>query len=194
MVLAAFYLLLTYLMGALPSGLILTALYTDVDPRQQGSGNIGATNIARTAGKALAGVTLLLDLLKGLLPVLGGLWLFEESWMRGAVVLAAVIGHCWPVYLEFKGGKGVATSAGGLLGLLPIPTLGAAAVWAGLFALTKRSSLAALGATLALQGLAWWLAPELLWLTLALAVVLLIRHKDNIQRLARGTEKPLQVS
>ena len=193
MVQAAFYLLLTYLLGAIPSGLILTALYTDVDLREQGSGNIGATNVARTAGKALGGLTLLLDGLKGLLPVLGSLWLFEDTRLQGAVVLAAVIGHCWPVYLEFRGGKGVATSAGGLLGLLPLPTLGAAAIWAGLFALTKRSSFAALGAAVALQGLAWWLAPELIWLTVALALVLVVRHKDNIQRLASGTEKPLQV-
>ncbi len=193
MVQAAFYLLLTYLLGALPSGLILTALYTDVDLRAQGSGNIGATNVARIAGRLLGGVTLALDLLKGLLPVLGGLYLFDELWLRGAVVLAAVIGHCWPVYLEFRGGKGVATSAGALLGLLPLPTLGAAAVWAGLFALTRRSSLAALGAAIALQGLVWWLAPELIWLTAALAFVLILRHKDNIQRLASGTEKPLSV-
>jgi glycerol-3-phosphate acyltransferase PlsY len=193
MVQAAFYLLLTYLLGAIPSGLILTALYTDVDPRGQGSGNIGATNVARTAGRLLGGVTLTLDLLKGLLPVMGGLYLFEDTWIRGAVVLAAVIGHCWPVYLEFRGGKGVATSAGALLGLLPLPTLGAAAVWGGIFALTKRSSLAALGAVVALQGLVWWLAPELIWLTGALALVLVIRHKDNIQRLMSGSEKALSV-
>lgn len=181
--------LLTYLLGAVPFGLVLARRFADIDVRTQGSGNIGATNVARVAGKRLGLATLVLDLAKGVLPVLAsGWWLPEVPWLPSALAVAAVVGHCWPLWLRFRGGKGVATSAGVLLVLAPLPTLGAAAVWGATFAVAKKSSLAALVALVAMLGLAGWLAIEVLPVVGVLGVVLVVRHVDNIRRLVSGSE------
>ena len=185
----AFYALLTYLLGAAPFGLILVRRFAGVDVRLEGSGNIGATNVARSAGRGLGAATLALDLGKGLLPTLGAVLLLPEPWMALAVGFAAVIGHCWPVWLRFDGGKGVATSAGVLLVLAPLPALVTAGVWILVFAVFKKSSLASLVALVAIQVGLWWSSPELLNLSVPLALVLLVCHRANIVRLLRGTEE-----
>lgn len=184
-----------YLLGSVPAGLILTSLYADIDVREQGSGNIGATNVLRTAGRGLGAATLALDALKGALPTLLARLLFEPWWVAGGVALACVIGHCWSIYLEFRGGKGVATSAGVLLVLAPWSTLGAALVWAGLFAATRRVSVASLAALPVVAALMWVIPTERRWLGLALVLagVLLSRHRDNLRRLRAGAEPRLQV-
>ena len=177
--------LLTYLLGAIPFGLFLGRL-AGVDVRQAGSGNIGATNVARTAGKGLGLATLVLDVSKGVGPVLAAtMW---GGWLPQAVAVAAVGGHCWPVWLRFRGGKGVATSAGVLLVLAPLPTLGAAAVWGATYAIARKSSLAALVALVASAALTAWLALEVLPVVAALGAILVVRHVDNIKRLRSGTE------
>lgn len=189
---AVVFVVLTYLVAAIPFGLVITTLYGgDVDLRAAGSGNIGATNVARVYGWRLAGTVLLLDVLKGFLPVvLAQLWWPEAGiWWGGLVAGAAFIGHCFPVYLELRGGKGVATGAGAMLAIAPLPTLFAVVLWGGILALTGRSSVSALGATLGLIGLAAWLDPAVLSVAVLLAGGVAYTHVANIRRLVRGEEQ-----
>lgn len=184
------WLLGTYLLAAVPYGLVLTTLFGgETDLRASGSGNIGATNVARTHGWKLAVPALLLDMGKGALPVLGATLLWPEVWWLPATAgLVAFFAHCWPVYLEFHGGKGVATAAGVMLVLAPWPALGAVGVWLALLGATGRSSVAALTATVALVGLVAWLQPTLLLMAALLMAGIVIRHLTNIRRLVRGEE------
>ena len=179
--------LLGYAFGSIPFGLILAKMAGKGDIRQQGSGNIGATNVLRTGSKGLAAATLLLDLAKGLVPVLIAWNLFWQE--VGWTALFAVIGHCFPVWLGFKGGKGVATNAGVCFGLAW--PLGAvyAVVWLGMLAITRISSLAGMSAVVAAALAAlffgWWTFAK----ALALVAVLVIwLHRENIKRLVAGTE------
>lgn len=184
------YLALVYLVAAVPFGLVVTTLYGgDVDVRAAGSGNIGATNVARVYGWTIAVPVLLLDALKGLVPVLLAPWVWDAGlpW-QGVVGLVAFVGHCWPVYLEFRGGKGVATGAGMMLGLAPVPTLFAITLWGAILGLTGRSSIAALGATAGMVALCAWLAPAVLPFAALLAVGIGVRHTTNIGRIVRGEE------
>ena len=184
----SFYALgLGYLLGSVPFGLILTRLSGAGDLREIGSGNIGATNVLRTGRKGIAASTLLLDLGKGLLAV----WL-AWRWFPdfpGMAALGAVVGHCFPVWLKFKGGKGVATTMGVTLGLAwPIGAV-YAGVWLGMLAITRISSLSGMTAAVAAPVAALVLGkPELAPVLAAIAVIVLILHRANIQRLLTGTE------
>ncbi|MCB9759884.1 MAG: glycerol-3-phosphate 1-O-acyltransferase PlsY [Alphaproteobacteria bacterium] len=191
MLLILWTLALAYLLGSIPVGLILATIYADLDVRQAGSGNIGATNVLRTTGRRLGAITLVLDLLKGLLPTLAAASMFEDPTWAALAGFMAVLGHCFSIYLEFRGGKGVATGAGVMLGVAPAATLAAAAVWGLVFAASRRSSLAALAALFALQGFVWWLTPAWMWFSVLMAGLLVLRHVDNIRRLASGTEARL---
>ncbi|MDE2198526.1 MAG: glycerol-3-phosphate 1-O-acyltransferase PlsY [Rhodospirillales bacterium] len=180
--------LLGYLLGAVPFGLLLTRAAGLGDIRHVGSGNIGATNVLRTGKRGLAAATLLLDGGKGAAAVLLGGWL---GGIWGAVVagLAAVLGHLFPVWLGFRGGKGVATGFGVLIALSPVVGLAAGAVWIAMAALLRISSLAALTSFAAAPLLAAWLAPRpVLWLALCVAALIYLRHHANIARLLAGTE------
>lgn len=181
-------LLLTYLLASVPFGLALGVIWGGQDVRSTGSGNIGATNVARTFGWSMGGLTLLLDAAKGAIPVLVAQWLFDSPWIIGATALIAVVAHCYPVYLEFKGGKGVATGAGVLLAVAPLATLATLAVWGLVFGLTRKSSLGALVSLVASQVFVFWLDREWMLLSVLLAVLLAWRHRDNIARLRAGTE------
>lgn len=188
------FLALTYLLAAMPFGVVITTLYGgDVDLRVAGSGNIGATNVARVFGWRIAVPVLLLDVAKGLVPVLVGAWMFPGAGLAwwAAVGITAFVGHCWPVYLEFRGGKGVATGAGALLGISPVPTLLAALVWLGLLVGTGRSSIAALGATSGMVLIAVWLDPTVAPVVALVAVLVAVRHVTNIRRIVRGEEPPI---
>ncbi|MEQ1506740.1 MAG: glycerol-3-phosphate acyltransferase, partial [Myxococcota bacterium] len=179
---------LSYLVAAIPFGIVITTLYGgEADIRSAGSGNIGGTNVARLYGWRLAVAVIALDAAKGFVPVAlaRGWWPTAGVWWP-ALVLA--VGHCFPVYLEFKGGKGVATSAGGLLALSPTVAVGALAAWIGLLGVTGRSSVAALGATATAIGLAAWLAPSLVWVVVAIGVGVAATHVPNVRRLIRGEE------
>ena len=184
----SFYALgLGYLMGSVPFGLILTRLSGAGDLREIGSGNIGATNVLRTGRKVIAASTLLLDLGKGLLAVwLAWRW-FPD--LPGMAALGAVVGHCFPVWLKFKGGKGVATTMGVTLGLAwPIGAV-YAGVWLGMLAITRISSLSGMTAAVAAPVAALVLGkPELAPVLAAIAVIVLVLHRANIQRLLTGTE------
>lgn len=187
------FLLFTYLVASVPTGPILATLYADVDVTQQGSGNIGATNVNRVLGKRFGIATLVGDILKGFVPVLIAPYAFEWSAFPGIVALTAFIGHCWPAYLEFRGGKGVATASGVLLGLAPLIALLVAASWMVVFLASKRSSVAAIVATMLLPLLTLWIEPDIVWVTILLSIGIFIRHKSNIDRIITGQEPPTSV-
>ncbi|POR43126.1 glycerol-3-phosphate acyltransferase [Methylobacterium sp. V23] len=176
-----------YLLGSIPFGLILTRFAGLGDVRAIGSGNIGATNVLRTGRKGLAAATLLGDALKGTLAVLlAGRFGLEAALVAG---LGAFLGHLFPVWLGFKGGKGVATFLGVLLALSPLGLLAFAAIWLGLAFTLKYSSLAALAASGLTPLVLWALGqPAVAVLFLLLAILLWWKHAPNIRRLIDGTE------
>jgi glycerol-3-phosphate acyltransferase PlsY len=177
-----------YLCGSIPFGVILTRLAGTQDIRNIGSGNIGATNVLRTGRKALAAATLIGDMLKGTVAVVVVLWLSSRN-AALAAGLGAFLGHLFPVWLRFKGGKGVATYIGVLLGLAWPAALAFCAIWLAVAAVTRYSSLAALIASAATPGVllaaSSGLEPVLFSL---LTVILWIKHRDNIARLLQGSE------
>ncbi|HEX2725682.1 MAG TPA: glycerol-3-phosphate 1-O-acyltransferase PlsY, partial [Beijerinckiaceae bacterium] len=176
-----------YLLGSIPFGLIFTRLAGLGDVRKIGSGNIGATNVLRTGRKGLAAATLLADALKGTLAViLAGMWGPNTAILAA---LGAFLGHLFPVWLGFKGGKGVATFLGCLLGLRPVAALGFAVVWLALAAAMRFSSLSALAASAATPARLWYLGDrQAAELFVVLSLLLWWKHRDNIRRLLAGTE------
>jgi len=184
------YLLVAYLVAAVPFALVLTTLYGgDADVRVTGSGNIGATNVARVYGWGLAAPVLVLDVLKGFLPVLVAGWLWPEHgvWWQGCVAVVTFLGHCFPVYLEFRGGKGVATGAGALLAIAPVPVMVGILAWVLVLVLWGRSSVAALVAALVVA-LVCGVTEEVDRLSIVLLVVAGVAgtHLANIRRLLAG--------
>ncbi|WP_279595284.1 glycerol-3-phosphate 1-O-acyltransferase PlsY [Methylobacterium sp. J-090] len=176
-----------YALGSIPFGLIFTRMAGLGDVRAIGSGNIGATNVLRTGRKGLAAATLLGDALKGTVAVLIALRFNLEPAL--AAGLGAFLGHLFPVWLGFKGGKGVATFLGVLLALSPVGLLAFAAIWLGLAFGLRYSSLAALAASAATPVVLWALGqPGVAWLFLLLAALLWWKHAPNIRRLLAGTE------
>ena len=176
-----------YLLGAIPFGLILTKLVGLGDLRNIGSGNIGATNVLRTGRKGLAAFTLALDTGKGAAAVLIGAYYGPDMMIVAA--LGALIGHLFPVWLKFHGGKGVATAAGLMLALAWPAALISIAIWL-FFAMTFRySSLAALIATLCIPPLSYWLStPQIAEFSILITLLIWYRHIPNIRRLLNGTE------
>ena len=184
-----FALLLGYLLGSIPFGLLLTRLAGAGDLRAVGSGNIGATNVLRTGRRDLAAATLVLDALKATLAYILPVVLFADEWAGLAGAAAAFLGHVYPVWLRFRGGKGVATFLGGLIGASWPAAIGFAVVWLGVAALTRYSSAAALAASVVAPVVALTLNQnEVAGVFGALAVLLWIKHLPNIERLARGRE------
>ena len=180
-------LLVGYLLGSVPFGLILTRLTGAGDLRSIGSGNIGATNVLRTGRKGLAAATLLLDLGKGFAAVLIARNLPGGDPALGG--LAAVIGHCFPVWLKFRGGKGVATLMGVALSLAWPIGLTYALVWLGLLAATRISSLGGMAAAVSAPFAAWAFGyPDYVPALVALALLVLFLHRANLARLRAGTE------
>ena len=176
-----------YLCGSIPFGLVLARAFGFGDIRKIGSGNIGATNALRTGNKPLAALTLAGDILKGTVPVLVcWRWGVEAACTAG---LFAFLGHLFPVWLGFKGGKGVATYIGILLGLAPLGVAIFVAVWLGMALLFRYSSLAALTATLVVPVALWLLGYDIIaGLAALLTVLVYLKHHANIRRLASGTE------
>jgi len=178
-----------YLTGSLSFAILLSRYYGNSDPRSQGSGNPGATNMLRIAGKRLAILTLLGDLSKGLLPILIANRLGLDQQQQAWVGLAAVIGHLYPIYFNFRGGKGVATTAGMLLGLYPPAALLALAVWLLTFNLTRISSLASLASVVLCLPLLAWQQPHALLPVSVLSILLVWRHRSNLKDLLAGNER-----
>jgi len=181
--------LLAYLIGSLSFAILLSRLAGAPDPRSSGSGNPGATNMLRLAGRRLAVLTLFGDLLKGLLPVLLaaslGLALQQQAWIG----LAAVIGHLYPLYFRFHGGKGVATAAGALLGLYWPVAFVALGTWLLVFKLSRISSLAALCTLPLCLPLLAWQQPAAFVPMALLATLIIWRHRNNLQDLRAGRER-----
>ena len=179
--------LAAYLVGSIPFGLLLARAAGKGDIREIGSGNIGATNVLRTGAKGLAAATLLLDLAKGFAAVMVAWHLWPEA--IGLAAVAAILGHCFPVWLKFRGGKGVATFAGVCFGLYWPIGVAFAAVWLGMLGLTRISSLGGMSAAVSAPVAAALLGlPELVpWLA-AIAALVVWLHRANIRRLLAGEE------
>ena len=183
-------LIAAYLLGSIPFGLILSRLAGLGDITRQGSGNIGATNVTRLGGKKLGLLTLLLDGGKGAVAVLLAEWFFPGSPLVAVAGALSVLGHVFPLWLKFKGGKGVATTLAVLLAISWPVGLCACAVWLITFALFRISSLSAL-TSMALTPLftSFYSPSPIAFLTLFLAVLVILRHHQNIRRLLEGSEK-----
>lgn len=180
------YLLVTYLITAIPFGLVFAKFLKKDDLRKTGSKNIGATNALRTGGKVLGGLTLLADLLKGFCFVF-----FAPTYMMPEIVaVVAVIGHIFSIWIGFKGGKGVATALGALLGVYPIAALCSLIVWLFMMKFTKVSSLSALIAFITLP-LFGYLFYSHFTFFLVMSVVIFFTHIPNIKRLIKGSEKTI---
>lgn len=183
-----------YLFGSVSSAIITCRLLGLPDPRSEGSGNPGATNVLRIGGKKAAAVTLLGDMLKGLIPVLAAKFLGADLTIQAATAVAAFLGHLYPVFFAFKGGKGVATLLGVLLGIhWPVGLL-TISTWLVIAKVFKISSLAALLSILVTPFYIWWLIPDtsLIIAILFMGTLLFWRHRSNIRQLMEGTEEKIK--
>jgi glycerol-3-phosphate acyltransferase PlsY len=181
----------TYLVGSVPSALLVVWMLAGKDVRKEGSGNIGATNAARVAGLLAGVVVTIMDVAKGAVPV----WLMtilnpSSAWLA-ATVLAAVVGHCFPIWLRFRGGKGVATGFGAFMVLSPLATLAGAGVWLVVLAVGRRVSLASLLAAALMPVLFVVIdrqSPLILAAVSVAAILIIARHHSNIRNLVPGDE------
>ena len=183
-------LIFAYLMGSIPTWVILAKAFGNIDIRTQGSKNIGATNVFRTAGKKLGVITLLGDILKGLIPVAIARGTLDSYFWIGAVALAAFLGHLYPIFLKFKGGKGIATGLGVFLALSPLPAILSLLVFGAVVYRWRYVSVGSLSATAAFLFLLALLNPHRIYIPFALIIGVLIfyRHRENIERLLSGRE------
>jgi acyl phosphate:glycerol-3-phosphate acyltransferase len=188
---AVIWIAAAYLIGSISFGIIISKVYGLPDPRTVGSGNIGATNVARSGKKSAAILTLLGDAFKGWLPVWLALHSIDLMWVVALVGLAVFFGHLYPILHKFKGGKGVATALGVMLGISGWLALGAVIVWGVTFAISRISSLSALVAAVAAPIIAWFVLspyPDYVWMVFVMSLFLIWRHRSNIQKLLDGTE------
>lgn len=185
---------LSYLLGSIPTGLWLGIRLRGIDIRESGSKNIGATNTMRVLGKPLGIVALSVDILKGLVPVVVVANLVPSAPLLPLLCgMAAILGHSFSIFLRFRGGKGVATSAGVFLGLATWPTLIAIGVFAGVVAATRMVSLGSVCAAVALAVSVWFfpLSAVVRVATLLIAVLVVFKHRSNVQRIMKGQESKL---
>lgn len=185
------FLVIAYLVGAIPFGLLIVRLVTGGDVRKVGSGNIGATNVARAAGKKNAALVLLLDAAKGFAPAfLARLFLPGEGLWVAGIGFAAFLGHCFPIYLKFRGGKGVATALGVSLALAPLAAVAGAITYVAVYKLFRISSVGSLAGAGVATLLAFLLPGDdaWAWVIVAMAAVIVVRHKSNIGRLLQREE------
>lgn len=190
----------SYLVGAIPFGYLLAKVRTGQDIRTQGSGNIGATNVMRTQGKLFGLLTLLLDFGKAALCVYLCRRFGTQPWMASAGGCLAIVGHCYPVYIGFRGGKGVASALGAFVFLSPAAALGALVVWVLEIVILRWVSLGSILACLAFSGFLFLFRGLLHWegydlatclLGTATALLIIYRHKSNISNLLKGTEQKI---
>lgn len=180
-----------YLLGSVPTGVLVARLLGGADPRSSGSGNIGATNVGRTLGRKAGVLTLGGDALKGLLPAAWALEVLPSPWEVATVALAAYLGHLYPLYLRFRGGKGVATGLGVFLALAPGSVFWAAAVFGAVVWKWRMVSVGSVSAAAALPLLCAGFRepPAVACLAVVVAVMTAWRHKDNLARVRAGTER-----
>ncbi|MFH1095945.1 MAG: glycerol-3-phosphate 1-O-acyltransferase PlsY [Candidatus Desantisbacteria bacterium] len=194
-IIAIIFCLISYLFGSIPTGYWMGLMVKKIDIRTQGSKNIGATNVFRVLGRRYGILVLVLDILKGVIPVIIARIYFSHEFQVVWILvgLAAICGHTWTVFLGFKGGKGVATSLGVFLGLAPIPVLIVLPVFIIIFYTTRFVSLGSIISSLLLPPLVWIFTQSipLLIFCITMAVLIIIRHIPNIKRLIRGEENKL---
>ena len=193
MALTALGVLAAYLIGAIPVGFLVARAAGGTDIRRTGSGNIGATNVLRTLGTGPALLTLVGDIVKGYLAVRAAGSIGSETWAAAGGAVAAIAGNCWPVFLAFRGGKGVATGLGAFLALIPWAVAPAAVLWLAVTAISRYVSLASMLACLSLPAGALLLGyPRAAAVAAAVAALIIVwRHRENIARLVSGTERRL---
>lgn len=185
--------LIAYLLGSLSSAIIISKIFKTADPRTEGSGNAGATNVLRIAGKKQAALVLVGDLLKGLIAVWIGHLFHITPFMLGLVAFFAVVGHIFPVYFGFKGGKGVATALGAVLGLSSISGILMAASWVAVAFVTRYSSLASIITVILAPVFLALFAKTAFFIPAAFITALILwKHKDNIARLKSNTESKIE--
>jgi glycerol-3-phosphate acyltransferase PlsY len=184
------FLLFAYLLGSLSSAILLSKVMGFTDPRTGGSNNPGATNVLRIAGKKAAFFTLVGDCLKGLIPVLLAHWLLDDHFLVALTGFCAFLGHCFPIYFGFKGGKGVATALAVSVGYNWLAGASVIAIWLLFAKVFKISSLAAIVSFITLPALIYWQESSLATtgIFMLMSSILIWRHKGNIQRLLQGTE------
>lgn len=180
--------ILAYLCGSISSAILVCRLAGLPDPRQSGSHNPGATNVLRTGGKGAAAVVLVFDILKGMLPVWAAWGLGVPPFWLGIVAIAACLGHIWPVFFGFRGGKGVATALGAIAPIGWDLTGVMTGTWLLTVLLSGYSSLGAIVSALIAPFYVWWFKPQFTFPVAMLSCLILMRHHDNIQRLWRGQE------
>jgi glycerol-3-phosphate acyltransferase PlsY len=185
-----------YLAGSISTAIIVSRLFGHGDPRDVGSGNPGATNVLRHGGKLAAALTLIGDMLKGLIPIVVARLFTQEPQILALVALAAFLGHLFPIFFGFRGGKGVATALGVFLGLEPTIFLGMIVIWLLMALIFRYSSLAALTAAACAIPMSILLQedPAYVGATFAIVALLFLRHRTNIARLTRGTEGKISFS
>lgn len=190
MVIGVLLILAAYALGSVPTG-VLAAQAWGVDVRRVGSGNIGAANVLRAAGKWPALITLAGDMLKGFLPVLAARLVTDSTWVVALTALATILGHIWPVFLRFKGGKAVATGAGACIALVPVIGLIMFAVWWGVVLIFRYTSLGAIVTTVATPVVFILTGQPLPYVLYAVVggVLVLWRHRENARALLAGTER-----
>lgn len=194
MIAYAVTLVLGYVMGSLPWGLIVGYIWLRRDIRESGSGKTGTTNVLRTAGKIPAGLVMILDIAKGAVPALVGRYAFDNDGAAVAGACAAVVGHIWPVFAGFRGGRGVASTYGGVLGLAPLLSLGFPVIGAVLVLATRYVSVMSVvgvpvcAALIGVAALLGWTEPEYFLFALFATALVEYKHIPNIQRLRAGTE------
>ncbi|QHB17545.1 glycerol-3-phosphate 1-O-acyltransferase PlsY [Mannheimia pernigra] len=180
--------LIAYLLGSISSAVIFCKLAGLPDPREVGSHNAGATNVLRIGGKSAALGVLLFDILKGTLPVAMGIYFGLSPSELGFIALAVCLGHIFPVFFQFKGGKGVATALGAISALSFVVVGGAIGTWLLVFLISGYSSLSAVLTALIVPFYIWWFEPQFTFPVALVCCLLVYRHHDNIQRLWRGQE------
>jgi len=182
-----------YLLGSVSSAVVVSRLMNLPDPRSEGSGNPGATNVLRLGNKAAAGLTLAGDLLKGALPVLVARWLVDDPLTVALAGAGAFFGHLFPLFFSFKGGKGVATALGVFAAVSLSVAGGLALTWLVVALVLRYSSLAALVSAVSAPVWVWWILSDPVYTGLAalLALMLILRHRANIGRLLAGTESKI---
>ncbi|MBN6711725.1 glycerol-3-phosphate 1-O-acyltransferase PlsY [Haemophilus haemoglobinophilus] len=185
---AIIYMLLAYLLGSISSAILVCRIAGLGDPRELGSRNPGATNVLRIGGRWLALAVLLFDVLKGMLPVWAGYYLGLTYFELGMVALGACLGHIFPVFFKFKGGKGVATAFGAIAPIAWGVVGSMLGTWFLVFIISGYSSLSALVTALMVPFYVWWFKPEFTFPVALVCCLLVYRHHDNIQRLWRGQE------
>ncbi len=187
------YLLLllgSYILGAIPTGYIITKLVKKVDVREYGSGNIGATNVYRVLGIKWALVVVLLDILKGVIPILAGMAVLESEILIILLGIVAIMGHNWTIFLGFKGGRGVATAGGVVFTLMPLPSFIGLIIWLTVVWVSRYVSLGSLAIAIVVPFLVFFLEDSMTYtyFTIVMALFVIIQHRENIKRLLEGNE------